>query len=117
MPVQRRKPVSVARQTPAEESTMMKKKDVMNGGDVFAGCSFASLGLHPGLCDQLKARLGFEVPTQVQAQAIPVVLTGRHMLVNAATGSVKTIAYLAPIIHQLQKIDPRIERSDGTFGA
>ncbi|PKI76044.1 hypothetical protein CRG98_003594 [Punica granatum] len=60
-------------------------------------------------------RLGFEVPTQVQAQAIPIVLSGRHVLVNAATGSGKTIAYLAPIIHHLQKMDPRIQRSDGTF--
>lgn len=40
-----------------------------------------------------------------------------HRLVNAATGTGKTIAYLAPIIHHLQKLDPRIQRSDGTFGA
>ncbi len=40
-----------------------------------------------------------------------------YRLVNAATGSGKTIAYLAPIIHHLQKLDPRIERSAGTFGA
>ncbi|KAK4786461.1 hypothetical protein SAY86_003150 [Trapa natans] len=113
MPTQKKKPVPVAKLTPAHECT--KKKDVMKGGDVFADCSFTSLGLHPGLCEQLKERLGFEVPTQVQAQAIPVVLTGRHVLVNAATGTGKTIAYLAPIIHQLQKIDPRIQRSDGTF--
>lgn len=37
-------------------------------------------------------------------------------LVNAATGTGKTVAYLAPVIHQLQKCDPRIQRSDGTFG-
>lgn len=37
------------------------------------------------------------------------------MLVNAATGTGKTVAYLAPVIHQLQKCDPRIQRSDGTF--
>lgn len=37
-------------------------------------------------------------------------------LVNAATGTGKTVAYLAPVIHQLQKSDPRIQRTDGTFG-
>ncbi|XP_060187987.1 DEAD-box ATP-dependent RNA helicase 17 isoform X2 [Lycium barbarum] len=36
-------------------------------------------------------------------------------LVNAATGTGKTVAYLAPVIHELQKSDPRIQRSDGTF--
>uniref|UniRef100_A0A3Q7H9A7 ATP-dependent RNA helicase n=1 Tax=Solanum lycopersicum TaxID=4081 RepID=A0A3Q7H9A7_SOLLC len=83
--------------------------------EVFASCTFESLGLHTTLCDQLKERLGFEAPTLVQAQAIPVILSGRHVLVNAATGTGKTVAYLAPVIHQLQKCDPRIQRSDGTF--
>ncbi|KAL6575351.1 DEAD-box ATP-dependent RNA helicase 17 [Orobanche minor] len=86
-----------------------------NSSDVFASCSFSSLGLHPTLCKQLEERLGFEVPTQVQAQAIPVVLSGKHMLVNAATGTGKTVAYLAPIIHLLKQYDQRIQRTDGTF--
>ncbi|KAK9274645.1 hypothetical protein L1049_021896 [Liquidambar formosana] len=59
--------------------------------------------------------MGFEAPTLVQAQAIPVILSGRHVLVNAATGTGKTVAYLAPIIHHLQKHNPRIQRSHGTF--
>ncbi|KAK4396816.1 DEAD-box ATP-dependent RNA helicase 17 [Sesamum angolense] len=91
------------------------KEESKNSSEVFASCSFSSLGLHSTLCDQLKERLGFEVPTQVQAQAIPVVLSGRHVLVNAATGTGKTVAYLAPIIHLLQNYDKRIQRSDGTF--
>ncbi|XP_073016348.1 DEAD-box ATP-dependent RNA helicase 17 isoform X1 [Primulina eburnea] len=94
-----------------------RKVQVATNGEseVFASCSFSSLGLHPTLCEQLKERLGFEFPTQVQAQTIPVVLSGRHVLVNAATGTGKTVAYLAPIIHHLQNLDRRIQRSDGTF--
>ncbi|KAK4355754.1 hypothetical protein RND71_024725 [Anisodus tanguticus] len=92
-----------------------ENNNAQNNSEVFSTCSFASLGLHPTLCDQLKERLGFEAPTLVQAQAIPVILSGRHVLVNAATGTGKTVAYLAPVIHQLQKCDPRIQRSDGTF--
>uniref|UniRef100_A0A2P2KY60 ATP-dependent RNA helicase n=1 Tax=Rhizophora mucronata TaxID=61149 RepID=A0A2P2KY60_RHIMU len=82
---------------------------------LFASCSFSSVGLHPTLCDQLLERMGFETPTLVQAQAIPVILSGRHVLVNAATGTGKTVAYLAPVIHLLQSYTPRIGRSHGTF--
>lgn len=83
--------------------------------DIFASCTFSSLGLHPALCDQLREKMGYEAPTLIQAQAIPVILSGRHVLVNAATGTGKTVTYLAPIIHHLQKQNPRIGRSDGTF--
>ena len=44
----------------------------------------------------------FKAPTTVHAQAIPVILSGWHVLVNAATGTGKTVAYLASIIHLLQ---------------
>ncbi|KAJ4957579.1 hypothetical protein NE237_024690 [Protea cynaroides] len=91
----------------------MTKNDGEDG--IFASCSFSSLGLQSSLCEQLRERLGFEVPTLVQAQAIPVILSGRHVLVNAATGTGKTASYLAPIIHHLQIYDPRIGRADGTF--
>ncbi|KAF7837556.1 DEAD-box ATP-dependent RNA helicase 17 isoform X1 [Senna tora] len=111
-------------QNPSKEvmEKKTKKKDALNGesnkGTIFASCSFSSLGLHPTLCDELRERMGYEVPTLVQAQAIPVILAGRHVnrrLVNAATGTGKTIAYLAPIIHHLQNYDNRIQRSDGTY--
>ncbi|KAI9122762.1 hypothetical protein K1719_005651 [Acacia pycnantha] len=97
----------------------IKMKEAVNNeskdGTIFASCSFSSLGLHPTICDELLGRMGFEVPTSVQAQAIPVILSGRHVLVNAATGTGKTVAYLAPIIHHLQNFDSRIQRSDGTY--
>ncbi|CAA6659292.1 unnamed protein product [Spirodela intermedia] len=82
---------------------------------VFASCSFEDLGLHPTLCQHLKEKMGFEVPTLIQAQAIPIVVSGKDVLVNAATGTGKTIVYLAPIVHLLQMRNPRIQRADGTF--
>ncbi|XP_057507025.1 DEAD-box ATP-dependent RNA helicase 17 [Actinidia eriantha] len=97
------------------EAMKETKKTKTADTQVFASCSFSSLGLHTTLCDQLRERMGFKVPTLIQAQAIPVILSGKHVLVNAATGTGKTVAYLAPVIHHLQKYDPRIQRSDGTF--
>lgn len=90
-------------------------KKMVKEDEIFASCTFASLGLHTTLCDELRDKMGFEVPTLVQAQAIPAILSGRHVLVNAATGTGKTVAYLVPIIHHLQKSDRRIQRADGTF--
>ncbi|KAK2351852.1 DEAD-box ATP-dependent RNA helicase [Trifolium repens] len=58
------------------DGTNKETKSDNNG--VFASCSFSSLGLHQTLCGQLHERMGFEGPTLVQAQAIPVVLSGRH---------------------------------------
>ncbi|KAK7848457.1 dead-box atp-dependent rna helicase 17 [Quercus suber] len=101
-------------ENPTKAKDAETKKNT-NNNEIFASCSFSSLGLHSSLCDQLRDRMGFEAPTLVQAQAIPVILSGRHVLVNAATGTGKTIAYLAPIIHHLQGKQPRIQRSDGTF--
>ncbi|CAK7339990.1 unnamed protein product [Dovyalis caffra] len=92
-----------------------KKEEDTKKSEIFASCSFSALGLHSTLCNQLQERLGFEAPTLVQAQAIPVILSGRHALVNAATGTGKTVAYLAPIIHHLQSYTPKIDRDNGTF--
>lgn len=109
----RRRAVEVENMEEKKKNT--KTKTNGEESQVFASCSFSSLGLHPNLCDLLRDRMGFEAPTLIQAQAIPVILSGKHVLVNAATGTGKTVAYLAPIIHHLQKYDPRIQRSDGTF--
>ncbi|RLM99525.1 DEAD-box ATP-dependent RNA helicase 17 isoform X1 [Panicum miliaceum] len=83
--------------------------------ELFASCSFADLGLHPNLCAHLQDKMGFQAPTRIQAQAIPVAMSGQHMLVKAATGTGKTLAYLAPIVHLLQMREPCVDRTHGTF--
>ncbi|KAJ1298220.1 hypothetical protein BS78_01G437100 [Paspalum vaginatum] len=83
--------------------------------ELFASCSFADLGLHPTLCAHLQDKMSFQAPTRIQAQAIPVAMSGQHMLVKAATGTGKTLAYLAPIVHLLQMREPRVDRTHGTF--
>ena len=43
----------------------------------------------------------FEIPTPVQAAAIPQALEGKDVLATAQTGTGKTLAFLIPIIEQL----------------
>ena len=46
-------------------------------------------------------KINFKKPTKVQAEVIPVFLTGKNMLVQAATGSGKTHAYLIPALNEV----------------
>ncbi len=62
--------------------------------------SFSSLQLLPLLVKQL-TRLGYEQPTPIQQQAIPVVLSGKDVLAGAQTGTGKTAAFTLPIIQML----------------
>ncbi|HYD43500.1 MAG TPA: DEAD/DEAH box helicase [Anaeromyxobacter sp.] len=47
------------------------------------------------------ARAGFELPTPIQARAIPPALAGRDVIGTAATGTGKTAAFLLPILERL----------------
>lgn len=44
---------------------------------------------------------GYETPTPIQAQSIPIVLAGRDLLGIAQTGTGKTAAFALPILHRL----------------
>ena len=45
--------------------------------------------------------LGYEKPTPVQEQAIPLVLAGRDLMAGAQTGTGKTAAFALPILQRL----------------
>lgn len=64
--------------------------------------TFQELGVQDTLGQQLKG-LGISQPTPVQEQTIPVLLAGQDAIVQAQTGTGKTLAFLLPI---LQNIDP-----------
>ena len=61
---------------------------------------FSQLGLSPTACASL-ARLGYETPTPIQTDAIPLVLSGVDLLARAQTGTGKTAAFGMPMIERL----------------
>ena len=66
--------------------------------------SFSALGIHEDITKALDL-LGFSIPTPVQIQTIPLLLSGHNDLVGLAqTGTGKTAAFGVPII---QLIDPK----------
>ncbi|OUS27673.1 RNA helicase [Gammaproteobacteria bacterium 45_16_T64] len=60
---------------------------------------FSELALNDRLLKAI-TKLGFEKTTPVQAQAIPLALAGKDLLVSAKTGSGKTAAFLLPSLHR-----------------
>ncbi|WP_267118328.1 DEAD/DEAH box helicase, partial [Xanthomonas sacchari] len=57
---------------------------------------FASLGLSPALYPAFAAalaRVGWQTPTPIQQQAVPLVVAGHDLLAMAQTGSGKTAAF------------------------
>ncbi|MFQ5627931.1 MAG: DEAD/DEAH box helicase [bacterium] len=65
--------------------------------------SFKQLGLHPDLLDAIY-QLGYQEPTPIQKQAIPLALTGRDLIGCAQTGTGKTAAFTLPILNKLHPV-------------
>jgi len=62
--------------------------------------SFHQLGLSQVLTNTLD-KLGFNIPTPIQEQAIPLVLEGKDVLAGAQTGTGKTAAFGLPLLNKL----------------
>ncbi|CTP84548.1 DEAD/DEAH box helicase [Xanthomonas graminis] len=62
--------------------------------------SFESLGLAPFLLRAL-AEQGYETPTPIQLQAIPLALAGHDLMAGAQTGTGKTAAFGLPLLQHL----------------
>ncbi len=62
--------------------------------------SFDAFGLRAELLRAVSDQ-GYDVPTPVQSQAIPVVLRGGDLMAGAQTGTGKTAAFTLPLLHSL----------------
>lgn len=58
--------------------------------------------LSKGFMDKLKKQ-GYTRPTPVQMQAIPILFEKRDAIVLAETGSGKSLAFIAPLLHMHRK--------------
>jgi superfamily II DNA/RNA helicase len=61
---------------------------------------FSEFNLDAQLMEGLSS-MGFETPTPIQEQTIPIILEGKDLIACAQTGTGKTAAYLLPILSKL----------------
>lgn len=61
---------------------------------------FSSFTFSTEILDAIK-KAGYEHPTDIQLEAIPVVLDGKDVLARAETGSGKTATYVLPLLENL----------------
>ncbi|MFO1263040.1 MAG: DEAD/DEAH box helicase [Rhodoferax sp.] len=62
--------------------------------------NFDDLKLAPAILKAVREQ-GYETPTPIQSQAIPMVLVGHDLLGGAQTGTGKTAAFTLPLLHRL----------------
>ncbi|WP_426991107.1 DEAD/DEAH box helicase [Methylomonas sp. CM2] len=67
---------------------------------------FSELGLSEQILRAV-AEQGYETPTPIQEQAIPVILQGRDVLAGAQTGTGKTAGFTLPLLQLLQQAPVR----------
>ncbi|MDF2499866.1 MAG: box helicase domain protein [Anaerosporomusa subterranea] len=62
--------------------------------------AFTQLGVGEALTNGLQ-KAGITQPTGIQTQVIPLVLAGKDVIGQSATGTGKTLAYLLPLFHKI----------------
>src|ERR687893_2765604 len=70
--------------------------------------TFAELGLSQPLLEALH-HLGYQDPTPIQEQTIPLLLEGRDVIGQAQTGTGKTAAFGLPMIEYADPDDPDVQ--------
>ncbi|WP_394229853.1 DEAD/DEAH box helicase [Shewanella colwelliana] len=61
---------------------------------------FSNLGLSTAIVDAV-TELGYQKPTPIQSEAIPLALKGKNLIAAAQTGSGKTATFVLPILEKL----------------
>ncbi|KAL4222426.1 ATP-dependent RNA helicase ddx42 [Mactra antiquata] len=77
-------------------------------------CSFAHFGFDEHLLDAIR-KSEYSKPTPIQAQGVPIALSGRDIIGIAKTGSGKTAAFLWPLLVHIMA-QKEIEVGDGPIG-
>ncbi|MEO5673043.1 MAG: DEAD/DEAH box helicase [Chitinophagales bacterium] len=64
--------------------------------------NFPDFKFAPPLNEGLEA-MGFNIPTPIQEQVIPIIMDSRDLIACAQTGTGKTAAYLLPLLHHISQ--------------
>merc|ERR1719193_1233621 len=88
------------------EGIKVKGKNVPKPIKNWPQCGVSSKILH------LLKKYSYDKPTPIQAQAMPVIMSGRDAIGIAKTGSGKTLAFLLPMFRHIADQDP-LEEGDG----
>ncbi|GAA0157447.1 RNA helicase [Lithospermum erythrorhizon] len=106
----------IARMTPDEVSSYRKQLELkIHGKDVPKPVkTWHQTGLSTKILDTIR-KLNFEKPTQIQAQALPIIMSGRDCIGIAKTGSGKTLAFVLPMLRHI-KDQPPLMPGDGPVG-
>ena len=100
-----REPLSEAERTAQAALSEIQPEPVASTGPIEIPAiaednEFTGLGLEPFIVAAID-EMGYQQPTPIQSEAIPVVLAGRDVIGSAQTGTGKTAAFGLPILQKL----------------
>ncbi|KAL8478908.1 hypothetical protein ACS0TY_030702 [Phlomoides rotata] len=106
----------ISRMTPEEVAVHRKQLELkIHGKDVPKPIkTWHQTGLSTKILDNMK-KMNFEKPMSIQAQALPVIMSGRDCIGIAKTGSGKTLAFVLPMLRHI-KDQPPLMSGDGPIG-
>ncbi|KAG4987388.1 hypothetical protein AAZX31_11G012000 [Glycine max] len=106
----------VSKMTPEESAVYRKQLELkIHGKDVPKPIkSWHQTGLASKILETIK-KMNFEKPMPIQAQALPVIMSGRDCIGIAKTGSGKTLAFVLPMLRHI-KDQPPVVAGDGPIG-
>ncbi|KAL7136577.1 hypothetical protein ABFS83_10G039700 [Erythranthe nasuta] len=106
----------ISRMTSEEVALYRKQMELkLHGKDVPKPIkTWHQTGLSTKILDTIK-KLNYEKPMSIQAQAIPIIMSGRDCIGVAKTGSGKTLAFVLPMLRHI-KDQPPVVSGDGPIG-
>lgn len=106
----------IAKMTPEEVAAYRKQLELkIHGKDVPKPVkSWNQIGLTSKILETIK-KLNYDKPMPIQAQALPIIMSGRDCIGVAKTGSGKTLAFVLPMLRHI-KDQPPVVAGDGPIG-
>ncbi|WCJ44773.1 Pre-mRNA-processing ATP-dependent RNA helicase PRP5 [Euphorbia peplus] len=103
----------ISRMTSEEVTAYRKELELkLHGKDIPKPIkTWHQTGLTTKLLETIK-KFNFEKPMSIQAQALPIIMSGRDCIGIAKTGSGKTLAFVLPMLRHI-KDQPPVEAGDG----